>query len=67
MRSLSERSRDGRGKRGLADAGLPFEEQRALQAKRQKKRNRKAAVRDVVLAGQPLLKLGDGCRNGDAH
>ena len=61
------RAGDGRRKRGFADTGLPFEEQRPLQTKRQKQRDREAAVRDVVLAGQPLLELGDRCWNGDAH
>ena len=67
MRSRPSAAATAAGKRGLADAGLAFEEERPLQAKRQKQRNRQAAVRDVVLAGQPLLELGDGDRNGDAH
>ena len=62
----AERGGHRGGQRGLADAGLALEEQRPLQAEREKQRNGKAAVRHVVLVGEALLKVGDGSeKNGD--
>jgi hypothetical protein len=55
----AERGRHRTGERGLADAGLALEKQRALQAKREKQGDREAAVRDVVGRGEALLKFGD--------
>ena len=61
-----ERGRHRAGQRGLADAGLALEEQRPLQAKREKQGDRQAAVRHVVRGGEALLKVGDRLRrNGD--
>ena len=62
----AERGGHRAGQRGLADAGLAFEEQRPFQAQREKQRDGEAAVRDVVRGGEPLLEIGDGLRrNGD--
>jgi hypothetical protein len=55
-----ERRRDGRRKRGLADAGFTFEEERAVQAQRQEDGNGEAVVGDVMLRGQTLLQVLDG-------
>ena len=48
------------GERRLADAGLALEEQRPLQPQREKQRHRQAAVGDVVLGVEAMLKVGDG-------
>ena len=62
----AERGGGRAGQRRLADAGLALEEERPFQSEREKQRHGKAAVRHVVLVGEPLLKVGDGSeKNGD--
>jgi hypothetical protein len=46
-----ERRRRGGSERRLADAGFALQKQRPLETKRQKQRNRKASVGDIVLIG----------------
>ena len=50
------------GERRLADAGLPFEEQRALQRQREEEGDGQAAVGDVVLRAEALLAARKGSR-----
>ena len=57
---MLERRGDGAGQRGLADAGLAFEEQRPAEPEREEERDRQAVVGDVVLRGEPLLQVGNG-------
>jgi hypothetical protein len=53
----TKRGCDSRGKRRLPDPRFSLEEQRAFQAKGQEQRDREAAVGDIVLVGQALLKI----------
>jgi hypothetical protein len=55
-----QRGRGCRRKRGLAYARFALEEKRPIQAKREKERDGKTAVGDVVLSGQAMLQIGDG-------
>ena len=55
----AERRGNRGGERGLADAGLALEKQRALQLQRQEQRHRQRAIGHVVLLRQSLLQIGD--------
>ena len=44
--------------RGLADAGLALEEQRASETQGQEQRDRQALVGDVALVAEPLAQVG---------
>jgi hypothetical protein len=58
---ISLESRCGsRRQRCLADAGLPFQKEWLAQSKREEQRHGEPTVGHVVVAGQPLLELGDG-------
>ena len=59
-RGLRERARD----LGLADAGLPLEQQRLLERGGEEDRGGQAPVGEVALAGQGLLDFRDG---GEGH
>lgn len=48
--SVERRGRRG-SERRLADAGFALQKERSLETKRQKQRNRKATVGDIVLIG----------------
>jgi hypothetical protein len=62
----AERGRGSRGECRLADAGFTFEKKRPLETKREEQRDREPAVGDVLLFGETLLKIGNGCRkNGN--
>jgi hypothetical protein len=55
----------GASERRLADARLAFQEQRPLEAERQKQRNREPAVGDVMPCGELLLEIGDRSGKND--
>ena len=56
----AEHARRRCGQRGLADAGLAFEEQRPPQFERQKQRHRERAIGDVMVLRKASLDLVDG-------
>ncbi len=56
----AERRGRGSSQCRLADTGFAFEKQGAAQAECKEDRNGEAAIRDVVLAGELLLDVGNG-------
>ena len=59
-----ERRRQHLGDLGLADPGLAFEEQRALQVQREMHRGGERTVRDIVGAAEQAQRVADGGGQG---